>query len=566
MHRRWVIQRANKDYIEHLSRAAGVSPALAQVLINRGIKEPADVSAFLDSDISSLQSPFALTGMKEAVRVIERAKSGGVRVFVHGDYDVDGVASTAIMTDALRRYGLLVDYFIPNRFRHGYGFHQDCVRKALETSAGLIITTDCGITGFESAQEARKHGIEIVITDHHEPSRNEDGNPLLPEAACIINPKLHPGEPELSSTGIAFKLAQALLGDDALEYLDLAALGTIADLVPLMEENRIIAREGLARIEKSGRPALNALKEVSILGGREVSARLLCYTLIPRLNAPGRLDDATDAVGFLLSASREDAIRGAQRLDGINRERQRIEEMIYLEARERLFKETPGPGTLEMDGAIVVAGEGWHKGVLGIVASKFTEEFYRPSVILCTEGAVARGSARSIPEFDLFQALTDSRELLLGFGGHKQAAGLRLRTEMIGAFREALSRLVRERVDEFRATLRLDADVALREISFGLVRELGRLEPFGFGNPEPLLGAKGLEVLSPRVVGSGHVKLRLRHKRTNCTIDAIGFDMARVMKGIEENFIVDAAFVPQINEWEGTRALQLNLKGIRPAG
>jgi len=564
MHRRWIIQRTNNDYIDYLSRGAGISPALAQILINRGIKEPEAVRGFLNVEIGSLKDPFELRGVREALRVIEKAKSGGVRVLVHGDYDVDGIASTAIMVDALGRFGLSVDYFIPNRFEHGYGFHEECVKKAVNSGAGLIVTTDCGITAFESAQLAKRHGIELIITDHHEPARDGEGNPILPEAASIVNPKLHPDEPELSGTGVAFKIARALLGDDALAYLDLAALGTIADLVPLVDENRLIAREGLSLIAQAARPALKALKEVAVMNGREMSARLLCYTLIPRLNAPGRLEDATDAVKFLLSRDEKEAKEGAERLDRINRERQRIEEVLYREARDQLQGEGVDRAIV-MDGAIVLAGEGWHKGVLGIVASKLTEEFYRPSVVLSVEGEAAKGSARSIPEFDLFQALTDLKELLLGFGGHRQAAGLRLRTEMIGEFRNALSALVRERVKEFRATLRIDADIPIREINFNLVRELSRLEPFGYGNPEPLLGAKGLEVVSPRVVGNGHIKLRLRHRRSNCTIDAIGFEMAHAMKSIEENFLVDAAFVPQINEWEGGRTLQLNLKGLRPS-
>jgi len=558
MHRQWVIQRTNKDYIDYLSGAAGISPALAQILINRGFKGPESVNAFLNVESGRLKDPFELTGMKEAVRILEKARSGGVRVLVHGDYDVDGVSSTAILADALARSGLSVDYFIPNRFEHGYGFHEECVKKALISGAGLIITTDCGITAFESARLAKRHGIELIITDHHEPARDGDGKPLLPEAASIINPKLNPHEPELSGTGVAFKVAQALLGDDALSYLDFAALGTIADLVPLVDENRVIAREGLSLLENPLRPSLRALKEVAVVNGREISARLLCYTLIPRLNAPGRLEDATHAVAFLLSRDEEEARQGAERLDLINRERQRIEEALCREARSRLEREGMG-------WAIVLAGEGWHKGVLGIVASKLTEEFYRPSVVLCTEGDTSKGSARSIPGFDLFQGLTDLGHLLLGFGGHRQAAGLKLKTDMIAGFRDALSALVKERAREFRATLRLDADISLREINFNFVRELARLEPFGYGNPEPLLGAKGLEVVSPRVVGSGHVKMRLRQTRTNYTIDAIGFDMARMMKGIEENFLVDAAFVPQINEWEGGRTLQLNLKGIRPS-
>lgn len=557
MRRLWVVQRTNKEFVDYLSRAAQISPALAQIFINRGIRDPQSVTDFLEIGLSSMIDPFELRGMRECVELIKKAKDNHVLAFVHGDYDVDGISSTAILVDTLRRFGLEVRYFIPNRFTHGYGFHEDCVRKALAAGAGLIITTDCGITAFETVEFARKSGIEVIITDHHEPARDPEGNPLLPNAACVINPKLTPGEPELSGTGVVFKMSQALLGDDALMYLDLAALGTVADLVPLLDENRIIAKEGLAQIGNTKRPAIKALKTISFFN-REVNARTLCFTLIPRLNAPGRLEDASDAVKFLLSESEGEAMEGAENLDRINRERQRIEEVLYNDARAELERQG-------FEGAIVLSGPAWHKGILGIVASRLSEEFYRPAIILSIDGEVARGSARSIPEFDLYEGLSELKDYLVGFGGHRQAAGLRIRTDKIDEFRTALSRLVMERVPEFRPTLKIDADVCVRDVNFNLVREFSRLEPFGFGNQEPLLGAKGLEVISPRVVGNGHLKLKLRHRKQNQSIDAIGFDMAGTMNMIEENFLVDIAFVPQINEWDGGRVLQLVLKGLRPA-
>ncbi len=558
MHRRWLIQRTNREFIEHLSRQAGTSPAMTQIMVNRGLKSPEAVSAFLNAGPELLSDPFSFRGMREAVHAISRAKSSGTTALVHGDYDVDGITSAAITIDALKKFGFReVFYFIPNRFTHGYGFHADAVTKAIGLGAGLIITTDCGITAFETVKLARQKGLEVIVTDHHEPERDADGRPMVPDALAVIDPKLRAGEPELSGAGVAFKLAQALLGDDAYRYMDLAALGTIADLVPLMEENRILAREGLSVMEKSARPAFRALKEVSNTN-REMSSRLLCYTLIPRLNAPGRLEDATDAVQFLLSEDEGYALEAAKKLDAINKERQRLEEALYLDAKRRLQEEGA-------DCAIVLSGPDWHKGVLGIVASKFCEEFYRPTIILSISGDIARGSGRSIPDFDLYKGLKRLEHLLLGFGGHRQAAGVRLKAELIKQFRDSLSELVREEVREFMPSLRIDADISLREVSFGMVKEFNQLEPFGFGNPEPLLGAKELEVIAPRVVGNGHLKLKLRQKRGSFAVDAIGFDMASAMKSIEESVTVDAAFTPQINEWEGVRTLQLNLKGLRPS-
>ncbi len=558
MNRLWVVQRANKEYVEYLSKAAGISSVLARILINRQIKTPEAVQSFLGAGLGGLPDPFELQGVKEAVRIINRARSSGKPVLVHGDYDVDGVASTTIMVDALRRYGFQTDYFIPNRFDHGYGFHAACIERALRIGAGLIITTDCGITAFGTAELAAKSGLEVVITDHHEPLRDSEGNPVLPACGALINPKLSSGETELSGTGVAFKVAQALLGEDALPYLDLAALGTLADLVPLSEENRAIAKKGLELLEKNERPSLRALKEVSGCFGKTVTSRAVCFALIPRLNAPGRIEDASCAVDFLLSGGEEEALEAARQLDRINKERQRLEEVVHVQAGAAVEREG-------FDGAIVASGEGWHKGVLGIVASRLSERHLRPSAVLSVEGGVAKGSARSIPQFDLYEGLNELKDMLLGFGGHRQAAGLRLNAGMVETFRGAFSRLVRRRVEEFRSTLKIDAEVGLKDLSPLLVKEIAQLEPYGSANPEPLLGAKGLRVINARVVGKGHLKLKLREENGRFPVDAIGFDMAGSMKQIEECPTVDAVFTPVMNAWEGGKTLQLNLKGLRPS-
>ena len=556
MNRLWVVQRADRDYVEYLGRAAGVSSALARILVNRGIKTPEAVRDFFSDDLRALADPLELKGVAEAVKIITLAKkSSGKPVLVHGDYDVDGIASAAIMVSALTRFGLQTDYFIPNRFDHGYGFHEEAVRRAKQMGAGLIVTTDCGVTAFETAELARKNGIEVIITDHHEPDKDAEGRPLLPEAGALINPKLSPGEPELSGTGVAFKLAQALLGDDAQVFLDLAALGTMADLVPLSGENRLIAKAGLELMENSERASIRALKEVAGCSGR-LGSRSVCFSLIPRLNAAGRLEDASNAVRFLLSEAEEEVFEAARKLDRINKERQRLEEAVYNEARATMERDG-------FEGAIVVSGEGWHYGVLGIVASKIAEKYCRPCVVLSVDGEVAKGSARSIPQFNLHEGLSELKDMLIAFGGHRQAAGLRLKAGMIGEFRSALSEIVIRRVPDFRPTLKIDADIALRELNLNVVKEMRLLEPYGFGNPEPLLGAKGLEMLNPRIVGRGHLKLKLAQKG-HFPIDAIGFDMAAAMRHLEEALAVDAAFTPVINEWEGGRAVQLNLKGIRP--
>ncbi|MDA8157326.1 MAG: single-stranded-DNA-specific exonuclease RecJ [Actinomycetota bacterium] len=561
MERQWVIQRTNPEYRDYLCKVAGISPALSQVLINRGIKTPEAVKNFLGAGASALGNPMDSKGVPEAAEIIKKAAASGKPVLVHGDYDVDGVASTSIMVGALKAIGASPVYFIPNRFVHGYGFHKDCIELAIQHGAGLVVTTDCGITGFETAGLAKEKGLPVVITDHHEPERGPTGCPLLPPADAVVNPKLTAGETELSGTGVAFKLAQALMGDDALQFLDIAALGTVADLVPLVAENRSIVKAGMELIESAGRPAIKALIEIAGASGKDITARLMSFSLVPRLNAPGRLESASEVVAFLLCSNESEAFERASRLDRLNKERQRLEENTFQDAIKKLEHLA---GSAAPD-SIVVAGEGWHKGVLGIVASRLAEKYGRPAIVLSIDGDYARGSGRSVPGFDLYGGLCALKEMLAGFGGHRQAAGLRISTGRIDGFREAFSSLAAASISEYRPVLKIDSDITLKEVNFGLVKETALLEPFGFGNPEPLFGAKELEVLSMKVVGNGHLKLRLRQGKSHLSYDAIGFDMAGSAPAIEDCLLVDAAFFPMANQWEGRKTLQLNLKGIRPA-
>jgi len=550
---RWLVTRTNREFVSYLSRASSVSPALAQVLINRGIKTPEAVRDFISG--GALKEPFALAGVREAVEAISSAKRAGTKVLVHGDYDVDGVSATAIMVKALRLYGLDAGYFIPDRFRHGYGFGPHGVEAARETGAGLIITVDCGITSFEAVELAEKHGIGVIITDHHEgavPPSLLGEAPKVPPALAVINPRLSdPGGCNLSGAGVALKVAMGL-GFPPEDFIDLAALGTLADVVPLLEENRVILKNGLALIKEGAKAGIKALKSVSGLDGRDIKAQNLSFTLLPRINAAGRISSAGDVVELLLTESEDAASQIASSLDRMNSERQRIEETVYKSAMAGLEAKGAKP-------AIVLSGEGWHEGVIGIVASKMAEAFSRPVFILSLKDGMAKGSARSIPGFDLHSALAGCREHLISFGGHKQAAGLRLRAEDLEAFEERIISVVQSHVSEFVPSLRVDADIGLTEVGFGLVNELEALEPFGEGNPLPLFGSRGLEMVSPRVVGSGHLKTRLR--AGGRSFDAIGFEMGGLLETLGDT--VDAVYAVTINEWEGGKTLQLNLKGLR---
>ncbi|MEJ2696866.1 MAG: single-stranded-DNA-specific exonuclease RecJ [Candidatus Sulfobium sp.] len=576
MQRRWFLNRTNPEFIDYLSKTASVSPVLAQVLINRGIRTAGDVGDFLSSGITALSDPFGLPGMRLAVERVREASRRRERVLVHGDYDTDGLTAAAIMVCALRMIGVEAHYFIPHRMVHGYGFHP---QAAVAANARLIITVDCGITSFEASSAAKARGIDVIITDHHEPltatasGKGEfdtgHGDFVLPEALAVVNPKLMTGDSglrELAGAGIAFKFAQALAaagmpgfsGDAFLPLLDLAALGTVADVVPLTGENRIILKEGLEYIRNGKRPGIRALKEVSGLGAKEVKAGSLSFTMVPRVNAAGRLGDSGDVVRLLLSEKEDEAADLSAWLDGLNSDRQRIEEQVYQEAAEKLGPSEPGP-------VIILSAEGWHQGVLGIVASRMAEKYGRPAFILSVKEGVARGSARSIPAFDICRGLTGCRELLLSFGGHKQAAGLTMKTAHIPEFVRAMKDIMEREVEEDKLvpSLEIDASVRLADVTHALVKELELLEPTGYANPEPLLGTRDLSVVNPRIVGGRHLKLTVRkHSRT---MDAIGFGMAALYDDLDSPAAIDAVFTPGINQWNGGRYLQLFLKAVRPS-
>jgi len=574
MHRKWFVNRTNPEYVEYLSKAASISPVLAQILINKGVRTPEDVHDFLNPRISNLSDPFELSGVQIAVERIKKAVERNERVLVHGDYDADGLSATAIMFHTLKGLGLDVHYFVPNRVTQGYGFNPAGVEKAKELGARLIVTVDCGITSFEAVSLSKKEGIDVIITDHHEPLISQQSlsggrNSLLPDALAIINPRISSPSSSvsnLSGAGVAFKFAQALDksasgGHDPRftihEFIDLAAIGTIADVVPITGENRILVREGLREIADGKRPGIRALKEISGINKRGMKSGLLSFTIIPRINAAGRISDANNVVRLLLTDSEDEAMDLSSWLDRVNSERQQIDEEVYKEACSKLHDKG-------IRSAIVLSSERWHPGVIGIVASRIAEAFYRPTLVISIEGPTAKGSARSIPPFDIYRGLTGCRELLTGYGGHKLAAGFALKSEDIPYFEERIAEIVSEDLSEedFTPSLEIDADVNLSHVTFSLIKELETLEPLGLGNPEPLLGSKGLEVLSPRVVGNNHLKMKLR-QRSYC-IDAIGFDMALFFDRLEVSTTIDAVYTPLINEWERGRCLQLNLKAFRP--
>lgn len=591
MHRRWFLNRTNAEFISYLSRSASISPIFSQILISRGIKTATAVQDFLNPGVTSLSDPFDLHGVREAIARIKIAHRQGERVFIHGDYDADGLTATAIMVSALRTAGLDVHYFIPHRMTHGYGFNIFGVETAKKIGAKLIITVDCGIGSFEAAAHAQSLGIDLIITDHHEPTQKEGARGkaqwatggerraesrepktydfVIPHAVAVINPKCSP-EPSrltvLCGAGIAFKFAQAMATDsniafsedDLLPLLDLAALGTVADVVPLIGENRIIIKEAMQLIQDGSRLGIRALKQAAGLDKRQLKAGLLAFTMVPRINAAGRIGDAQDVVRLFLSDSEQEAYDLATWLDRTNSERQKIEEVVYQEALLQLKD-------IDAAAVIMLAKEEWHPGVLGIVASKIAESFNLPAFIFTIENGIAKGSCRSISAFDICAGLSECRDLLIAFGGHKQAAGVKLRANDLPAFEQRLRQIIQRDIsqEDLMPTLEIHASVLLNELNAPLMRELELLEPFGYGNPEPLLGARELEVMYPKVLKDRHLKMKLR--RGASYLDAIGWDMGHLLEDLSHSAIFDAVFTPSYNDWNGNRNIQLVLKGLRPS-
>jgi len=571
--KRWLVNRTNKEFLEFLSKKTSISTVLAQILVNRGIKDAESIKDFLSPSLKDLHDPFLMPDMKIAVDRVKSALDNGEAVLVSGDYDADGLTSTALLVSTLRMLGLKTYYHIPNRIIDGYGLNKDGIRRAQSLGVGLIITADCGISSEEEVSLAVSLGIDVIITDHHEPPVVSGDSPereKLPDAMAIINPHRSDSKypfRHLAGVGVAYKLVQALLnssqftvhGSRLEDFLDLVAIGTIADSVPLRGENRILVTYGLKVLNNdSSKPWLISLRETAGIGSREFSSELLSYTIIPRINAIGRLGDANEVVEFFLTQDAAKAKGIASFLEDQNRKRQKIEEDVYKSALDMI-------DASHLGSAIVLYSPAWHQGVIGIVASRLVEMFYRPTFLFSVKENLAKGSARSIPPFHLYKGITECSDCLLGFGGHSQAAGLRLYAENLPAFKEQINSIVENSLsrEDMVPTIEIDAGVELFEVNLNLVRELSLLEPFGNSNQAPLLGTKGVEVVDPRVVGNNHLKMRLKQK--SVSIDTIGFCKGELLKEIEDAYIVDIAFVPCINEWNNTKSLQLNLKALRPS-
>jgi single-stranded-DNA-specific exonuclease len=534
-----------------------IDTVLADILLARGLKTPQEVQLFLHPSWEHLHDPFLLKDMTLAVERIQKAIGDGEKIRIYGDYDADGVCSTTLMFQALRSLKADVDYYIPDRFREGYGLHRHALQTAKEEGVQLVITVDTGITAVDEAAYAREIGLDLIITDHHEPLAT------LPEAIAVINPKQPQCSypfPQLAGVGVAFKLVQALYEQTPKQWLDLVALGTIADLVPLVGENRLFAAFGLEQMNRRQQFGLAALAEVAGIEG-EIRARDVGFLLGPRINASGRLQSASKAVSLFLAEEMETARQIASELNQINQERQHLVREISEEA----IAEVEADPELHRH-VIVVASEGWHEGVIGIVASRLVERFYRPAIVLNVDPdkGIAKGSARSIEGFHMVEALRTAAGHLERFGGHTMAAGMTLASEKIPALRQALSAYAKETLSEedYRPISTIDAVLSLREVTPELAVQLEQLAPFGVDNPPPQLLLRGSEIGRIQVVGAYKDTLKLQLVQGNSTLTAIGFQQGTLAEEITTGAHVQVVGELQVNEWNGRRQLQVLLHDL----
>ena len=555
----WRVAEPDRSATVELARNLGIPRLIAHLLRLRGVADAKEAGRFLEPSKDQLSDPFLLDDMDRAVARLDAARRRTENVLVFGDYDVDGIAGTAILMNALRRFGLTsCGYAMPSRITEGFGLSPAWVDRAHQRGVTLIVTVDNGANARAAAARAKALGIDLIVTDHH----SLEGE--LPTAVAVVNPKRHgPTHPAAAIAGaaVAFKLAWALTGQVA--DIDLAALGTVADIVPLRGENRALVALGLKELARGERPGLVALAQVAGIQLESLNADNIAFHLGPRINAGGRLGDGAIGLELLLTEDPAQAGRLARQLNQANQERRRIEQET-LDRAAALLAEEFRPEQR----SIVLAQPGWHPGVIGIVAARLQRAYHRPVVLIAIdETGLGRGSARSIPGFDLMAALSAAAGRLVRFGGHRAAGGITLRQEAIDAFRTDFEAAALAQLPDadFRPALDIDALVALTEIDGQLVRSFERLRPFGNGNPAPVFCSYGVTALpgSVRTLRGGHLKLAFG--QGGASHAAIGFNMADSMAPVAEAGPLDIAFSPQLNTWRGQTSVQLLLKDLRPA-
>ncbi|MCZ6639894.1 MAG: single-stranded-DNA-specific exonuclease RecJ [Candidatus Dadabacteria bacterium] len=562
MKNNWIIEKENPKLRDKLAKSLQISPITAQILVNRGIENETEANLFLNCTLFDLPSPYLMKGMDRAVERIKKALENNERITIYGDYDVDGVTSTALLYSFLKVLKANVTYYNPDRLKEGYGINIDAVKKLAEQGVSLIISGDCGITAVKEIEQAKELGVEFIVTDHHKPPQE------LPQAVSILNPKLseckYPGK-EIVGVGVIFNLVIALrraLRDEGFfkngepnlgDYLDLVALGTVADCAPLLDVNRILVKEGIKRMQSPKRLGVQALKEASSIKG-EVTSYDLGFKLGPRINASGRMSTAENAVALFISENLGEARELAKELNEKNSNRQSTEAEIIKEAIS-LLESNP---TLIGTNSIVLASRNWHPGIIGIVASRIVERYEKPTMLIAIgEDGVGKGSGRSLEGINIYAALSECRELFLQFGGHEQAAGLSIREENVEKFREMFDKALENSEEQYEKKLKVDCSIELDSLTDSLISEFELLQPFGIGNPEPALLSRTVEVVSQRIFKDKHLGFKV--KKGTKLFDAIWFNMKEPFTLPDK---VDMVFTPEFNKWNGKKEIRLRVKDV----
>ncbi len=551
-----------KEDIEALSKSCKIPPAMAVILMNRGIFTEKAVMAYMKKSLESIHNPLMMDDMEIACERILTALSEKEKIVIYGDYDVDGITATSIVYKFLKSAGADVTYYIPDRFSEGYGINILAVNKLARSGAKLMITVDCGIASIGEIEFAKTQGLDVIVTDHHT-CREE-----LPKAVAVINPK----RPDsiyafsgLAGAGVAFKLVLALaikLGmntkDVFSEYVELAAIGTIADVVPLIDENRVIAEKGIKAIQNTKNKGIKALLNAASLAGKPIDSTAVAFFMAPRLNAAGRMDSAKVAVELLICENDEDAKKICEELDSLNVKRKQEEQLVMKEALELLEKE--GEKLV-----YVLSGEDWNHGVVGIVASRLCEQMYRPCILVSFDSEKGKGSGRSVPEMNLFDALLDSEELLTAFGGHSQAAGLSINRSELEEFKKKINAFAKENinVEELIPKLKIDCNLDSASANLSSAKMMESLAPFGEANEQPVFSMMGLKIVSAGAMGADGRHLRMRLSDGKNVFSAVGFGMSEYLGYAKEGDFVNIAFTMNINTYQGTENLQLVLKDVK---
>lgn len=543
--------------VEKIENEYGINNLLAKILVNRNLTQKEDIDLFLKPTRHDFHNPYLMPDMALAVDRIIKAINNKEKILIYGDYDVDGITSITVVKNFLLERGANVTQYIPNRLNEGYGLNVEAIKEIADDGVNLIITVDCGISGVEEVDYANSLGLEVIVTDHHEVGE------ILPNAIAVVDAKrkdsTYPFR-ELAGVGVGFKLIQAIAQrleleeKEYLKYLDIVCVGTISDIVPLVDENRVIAKLGLKLVEVTKNPGLKALLRAS--GYKQVNSNTISFGIAPRINACGRMGYEEEALKLFLTENLVEATRITEKLNQYNRDRQEIEKNIYEEAIKIIEKEP------EEKSAIVLGSDNWHHGVIGIVSSKITEMYFKPSVLICFEGEEGKGSGRSIPGFDLHEALVKHSEYLEKYGGHEMAVGLSLKRKNFDKFKEAFENYVTEKdISDIVPIIDIDKQIELKDVDYQVVKQLDLLEPFGEANRRPVFVYKNLKIDSIRALSDGkHLKLTL--KDGNAIVNAIGFNLGHLSKEYMIGDKIDVAGTLELNSFNSREMVQINVKDI----